>query len=148
LSSAASSGSDKLEEAAVAFAREAPAQLVADVVESMIADHVDAVVGPVGMPLADDEQLEAPWACARVREPPRVPPTRIPTQALYGHDRLREGGVPLTATRVRGLWAPLRPGRRAVGLHPHQRRTEALAELAAPLAVEVFFAKASRLLRS
>ncbi len=56
-------GLAELEQAAMAFAREAPAQLVADAIESMIADLVDAVVGPFGMPLADEEQLDAPWCC-------------------------------------------------------------------------------------
>ncbi|MGH9188985.1 MAG: hypothetical protein ACRD0Q_02970 [Acidimicrobiales bacterium] len=41
-------GLGELEGAAMAFAREAPAQLVADAIESMIADLVDAVVGPSG----------------------------------------------------------------------------------------------------
>ena len=45
-------GLGALEDAALAFARSAPAQLVADAIESMIADLVDAVVGPFGMPLA------------------------------------------------------------------------------------------------
>ena len=48
-------GLGQLEEAALAFGRSAPAQLVADAVESMIADLVDAVVGPFGLPLDDDE---------------------------------------------------------------------------------------------
>ena len=43
-------GLGELEEAALAFGRSAPAQLVADAIESMIADLVDAVVGPFGLP--------------------------------------------------------------------------------------------------
>jgi hypothetical protein len=56
-------GLGALEEAALAFGRSAPGQLVADAVESMVAELVDAVVGPFGLPLPDGDQLEAPWAC-------------------------------------------------------------------------------------
>lgn len=49
-----------LEEAALAFARSAPGELVAEAVESMIAELVDAVVGPFGVPWFHDQQLEAP----------------------------------------------------------------------------------------
>jgi hypothetical protein len=48
--------------AALAFGRSATAQFVANAVESMVADRLDAVVGPFRLPLADAEQLEAPWA--------------------------------------------------------------------------------------
>ncbi len=56
-------GIGELEEAALAFARSAPAQLVADAIESMIDELVDVVVGPFGSPWCSERQAEAPWAC-------------------------------------------------------------------------------------
>ena len=56
-------GLGDLEEAAVEFARSAPAVLVGTVIESMIEQVMAAVVGPFGSPLAVETQLRAPWAC-------------------------------------------------------------------------------------
>lgn len=82
----------------------------------------------------------------RVRQAAGVPASGVPTQAPQGHDRVWPGGVPVRAAGVHGLWAALRPAAELLGLRPHQRRTERLSELAASLAVEVAYAKASRLL--
>ena len=139
-------GLGQLEEAAVAFAREAPAQLVADVVESMIADLVDAVVGPFGLPLADDEQLEAAWSCTGCgsqrgfrRRGFRPKPRKVMTACGKVAFRSQQLGCGACGRRFA-------PAAELLGLRPHQRRTEALSELAASLAVEVAYAKASRLL--
>jgi len=141
-------GLGQLEEAALAFAREAPAQLVADAVESMIADLVDAVVGPFGLPLADDEQLEAPWACTGCgsrqgfrRRGFRPKPRKVTTAC--GRVAFRSQQLACTSCERR-----FAPAAELLGLRPHQRRTEALSELAASLAAEVAYAKASRLLAS
>jgi len=139
-------GLGQLEEAAMAFAREAPAQLVADVVESMIADLVDAVVGPFGLPLADDEQLDAPWSCAACgsgrgfrRRGFRPKPRKVVTACGQVAFRSQQLGCQACGRRFA-------PAAELLGLRPHQRRTEALSTLAASLAVEVAYAKASRLL--
>lgn len=139
-------GLGQLEAAALAFAREAPAQLVADAIESMIADLVDAVVGPFGMPLADEEQLEAPWACTGCgsrqgfrRRGFRPRPRKVLTAC--GPVAFRSAQLACTSCERR-----FAPAAELLGLRPHQRRTEALSSLAASLAVEVAYAKASRLL--
>lgn len=58
-------GLGELEDAALAFGRSAPAQLVAGAIESMVADLLDVVVGPFGLPLATGDQFEALFACTR-----------------------------------------------------------------------------------
>ncbi|MGH9281223.1 MAG: transposase [Acidimicrobiales bacterium] len=139
-------GLGELEEAAMAFARQAPAQLVADAVESMVAELVDAVVGPFGVPLSDDEQLEAPWSCTGCgsrrgfrRRGFRPKPRRVTTAC--GRVSFRSQQLACRACSRR-----FAPAAGLLGLRPHQRRTEALSDLAASLAVEVAYAKASRLL--
>ncbi len=139
-------GLGEVEAAAMAFAREAPAQLVAVAVESMIADLVDAVVGPFGVPLADDEQLEAPWCCTGCasrrgfrRRGFRPKPRTVTTacgQVAFASQQLE----------CRSCQRRFAPAAELLGLGPHQRRSEALSKLAASLAVEVAYAKASRLL--
>jgi len=139
-------GLGEVEAAAMAFAREAPAQLVADAIEAMIADLVDAVVGPFGVPLADDEQLEAPWCCTGCasrrgfrRRGFRPKPRKVTTvcgQVAFASQQLE----------CRSCQRRFAPAAELLGLGPHQRRTEALSKLAASLAVEVAYAKASRLL--
>ena len=58
-------GFDELEEAAVAFARSAPGQLVGEVVESLTETLLEMVVGRRRHPTAPCDQLEAPWSCTR-----------------------------------------------------------------------------------
>ncbi len=139
-------GLGALEDAALAFARSAPAQLVVDAIESMIADLVDAVVGPFGLPLADDDQLEAPWACTGCgnrrgfrRRGFRPKPRKVMTACGQVAFRSQQLGCQRCDRRFA-------PAAELLGLRPHQRRTEALSTLAASLAVEVAYAKASRLL--
>lgn len=139
-------GLGALEEAALAFGRSAPAQLVADAIESMIDDLVDAVVGPFGLPLDDEEQLEAPWACTGCasrrgfrRRGFRPKPRKVMTACGQVAFRSQQ----LECQHCRRRFAP---AAELLGLRPHQRRTEALSVLAASLAVEVAYAKASRLL--
>ncbi|MGH9267871.1 MAG: transposase, partial [Acidimicrobiales bacterium] len=130
----------------MAFAREAPAQLVADVIESMVAELIDAVVGPFGVPLPDDEQLEAPWRCTGCgcrrgfrRRGFRPKPRKVTTACGKVSFRSQQLGCRACDRRFA-------PAAELLGLRPHQRRTERLGELAASLAVEVAYAKASRLL--
>jgi transposase-like protein len=139
-------GLGELEEAALAFGRSAPAQLVADAIESMVGDLVDAVVGPFGLPLPDTEQLEAPWACTGCasrqgfrRRGFRPKPRKVVTAC--GQVAFRSQQLECSACSRR-----FAPAAELLGLRAHQRRTERLSELAASLAVEVAYAKASRLL--
>lgn len=139
-------GLGELEEAALAFGRSAPAQLVADAVESMVGDLVDAVVGPFGLPLPDGDQLEASWACTGCasrrgfrRRGFRPKPRKVMTAC--GQVAFRSQQLECSACGRR-----FAPAAELLGLRPHQRRTERLSELAASLAVEVAYAKASRLL--
>jgi hypothetical protein len=137
---------DQLEQAALDFARRAPAELVAGAVKALTVELFDAVIGPSGFPLDDDVQPEAPWRC-----------TGCGNRRGFRRRGQRPGGR--TVTTVAGrvtmeAWqvACRACGRRFVpvlellGLRRHQRRTEALGDLAAGLAVEVAYAKASRLL--
>lgn len=139
-------GLGQLEEAALAFARSAPAQLVADTIESMIGEMIDAVVGPFGDPWPVRRQLVARWSCT----------------GCGSHRGFRRRGFRPKARKVMSACGAvafrsqqlecLRCGRRfapaneLLGLRPHQRRTDRLSELAAGLAGEVAYAKASRLL--
>lgn len=139
-------GLGDLEEAALAFARSAPGELVAEVIESMVADLVDTVVGPFGVPWPVEQQLEAPWHCTGCasrrgfRRRGFRPKPRTITTAM--------GKVAFRSQQMECLGCSRRfaPAAELLGLRPHQRRTEALAELASALAVEVAYAKASRLL--
>ena len=56
-------GIDDLERAAVELARTAPAALIASAIEAMVAELVTEVCGPFGMPVTDEGQITAPWAC-------------------------------------------------------------------------------------
>lgn len=139
-------GLGELEEAAVAFARSAPAQLVADAIESMIAELVDAVVGPLGLPLGDEAQLVAPWACTGCgskqgfrRRGFRPKARRVMT--MCGQVAFRSQQLECGSCGRR-----FAPAAQLLGLRPHQCRTAALSTLTASLAVEVAYAKASRLL--
>lgn len=135
-----------LERAAVDFARRAPGELIAASVETLTAELFDAVIGPFGFPFDDDDQPEAPWSCTGCgsrrgfRRRGRRPGGRSVTTAA--------GKVCMEAWQVvcRSCGRRFVPLLELVGLARHQRRTEALGELAAGLAVEVAYAKASRLL--
>lgn len=130
-------GMGDLEEAARAFARSAPGELVAEVIESMVAELVDVVVGPFGVPGPVDQQMEAPWHCTGCqgrrgfrRRGFRPKARRITTAA---------GKVAFRSQQLECLSCGRRfaPAAELLGLRPHQRRTEALSDLASALAVEV-----------
>mgnify|MGYP000315360756 CR=1 FL=1 len=139
-------GIGELEDAALEFARTAPGQLVADTVESMIAELVDEVVGPFGMPLADEQQLDAPWSCTGCgsrrgfrRRGLRPKPRKVLTRCGTVEFRSQQ-------LECRACGRRFAPAGELLGLGMHQRRTDGLSEAAAALAVEVAYAKASRLL--
>lgn len=135
-----------LEAAALDFARRAPGELVAAAVQSLTGELFDAVIGPRGFPLDDDAQPEAPWAC-----------TRCASRRGFRRRGQRPGGRTVLTKAGKVLLAAWqvecrRCGRRFVpvlellGLGRHQRRSVGVAEMAAGLATEVAYAKASRLL--
>jgi Transposase, Mutator family len=139
-------GLGDLEEAAVAFARSAPAVLVGAAIESMIDQVVGAVVGPFGSPLAVAAQLRAPWACSGCgsvhgfrRRGFRPKPRRLMTRC---------GQVAFRSQQLECMSCERRfaPAAQLLGVGSHQRRSDALTQQAASLAVEVAYAKASRLL--
>lgn len=139
-------GIDDLERSALEFARSAPAALIASTVEELVEALVTEVCGPFGMPTADDEQVAAPWACPRCG-------------SLQGFRRrgaqVRRRGLTSQVGRIevaskmiscRSCGARFSPLSQLLGLAPRQRRTDGLAQATAALAVEVAYAKASRLL--
>lgn len=136
-----------LEEAALEFARTAPALMIAETIQGLVGGLLDAVIGPFGLPLADEDQPPAPWAC-----------TGCGSVRGFRRRGLRPGGrrvvtrcgrVRLDAVMVfcRSCGSRFSPIGQLLGLDAYQRRTDGLAELAAGLAVEVAYAKASRLLK-
>ncbi len=115
-------------------------------IESMVAELVVTVIGPFGVPWPVEQQLDAPWHCSGCasgrgfrRRGFRPKPRTITTAA---------GKVAFRSQQLECLGCRRRfsPAAELLGLRPHQRRTEALSELASALAVEVAYAKASRLL--
>ena len=139
-------GIDELERAALEFARGAPADLIASAVESMVSELVTEVCGPFGMPIADTDQVAAPWACTTCGSVQGF--RRRGSQVRQRKVTSRVGTVAITAKMVQcrscgHRFSPLGQLRR---LRPGQRRTDGLFQAAAALAVEVAYAKASRLL--
>src|SRR5438094_629295 len=119
---------------------------MAAAVESMVADLIDAVVGPFGLPYWLERQLEAPWSCTGCgnrqgfrRRGFRPKPRRITTKA----GKLAFRSQQLECLRCERRFAP---AAQLLGLRPHQRRSTGVGDLGAALAVEVAYAKASRLL--
>ena len=139
-------GIDELEAAALGFARSAPGMVVAQAVEAMVEDLVGEVCGPFGLPIADDEQIEAPWACPGCgskqgfrRRGRQVRRRKLTSQVGV----IEMAGKMVSCRRCDKRFAPIG---QLIGLAPRQRRTEGLATAASALAVEVAYAKASRLL--
>jgi transposase-like protein len=137
---------NQLEEAALAFGRAAPAQLVASTIESMMAELVTTVIGPPGLPLPDTDQLTAPWECTGCRSRQGFrrrgaasKPRRLATAC--GRVAFRSQAVQCQACQRRFSPAP-----QLLGLAVNQRRSDGLSRMAAGLAVEVAYAKAERLL--
>lgn len=135
-----------IEEAALDFARRAPAELVASAVESLGADLIDVIVGRRGQPVRLRDQPTAPWSC-----------TKCSSSHGFRRRGQRPGGRKLNSAvgQVHFALAQLeclRCGRRfapmleVLGLVAHQRRTARLGEMAVALAVEVAYAKAARFL--
>ncbi len=135
-----------LEEAALSFARRVPGTLVGDAIEAMTETLLDVYLGRRGLPIAADEQVEAPWAC-----------TGCGSRRAFRRRGFRQrdrrlaaacGGVSFRTAQVE-CWPCGRrfaPVLGLLGLRPYQRRTDRLSELAVGLATEVAYAKASALL--
>ena len=141
-------GLDELEEAALAFARSAPGQLVGETIEGLAETLLEMVVGRRRYPTALGDQPEAPWSCTRERCENRHGFRR---RGFRSSDRKLQaacGGVSFRTAQVECLSCGRRfaPVLGLLGLRPHQRRTDRLAGLAAGLATEVAYAKAARFL--
>lgn len=135
-----------IEEAALDFARRAPAELVASTVEMLAAELLDMVVGTFGQPLRRHDQPEAPWSCTACssthgfrRRGKRPGGRKINSAVGQLHFDLAQLECLVCGRR----FAPML---QVLGLRAHQRRTDRLGELASSLAVEVAYAKAARLL--
>lgn len=139
-------GIAELERAALAFARSAPGQLVATTVEAMLAELITTVIGPFGDPLPADRQLVAPWGCTGCG-------------SMQGFRRRSATSKPRTLAAACGTVAfrslcvqclscgrRFAPAGQLLGLRPYQRRSDELSTMAAALAGQVAYAKASRLL--
>jgi hypothetical protein len=135
-----------LEEAALAFARRVPGQLVGEAIEAMTETLLDVYLGRRGLPIAADDQAEAPWACTGCGNR-----RGFRRRGFRQRDRKLAsacGGVSFRAAQVE-CWRCARrfaPALGLLGLRPYQRRTDRLSELAVGLATEVAYAKASALL--
>lgn len=139
-------GIGELERAALAFARSAPAELIGDAVNAMVAELLVEVCGPCGMPISDDEQIVAPWACPGCGSVKGF--RRRGAQVRQRKLTSLVGQVCLTSKMVecRSCDRRFSPLGQLLDLAPRQRRTEALSTATAALAVHVAYAKASRLL--
>jgi hypothetical protein len=136
-----------LEQAAVEFARTAPARLVGATIDGLVEALLDEIVGPAGLPIPAGQQQRAPWACTGcgvidggyARRGSRATPRRVATTC---------GVVEFNARVVECLACGCRFSfvGQLLGLKPYQRRSAELSRQAAGLACEVAYAKASRLL--
>lgn len=139
-------GIDQLERAALEFARTAPAELIGSAVDAMVDELVTEVCGPSGLPVADEAQIVAPWACPGCaslrgfrRRGAQVRARQV--TSLVGVVALRSRMV-----ECRSCGRRFSPLGQLLGLAPRQRRTSGLATATAALAVEVAYAKAARLM--
>lgn len=141
-------GFAELEEAALAFARGAPGQLIGELIEGLTEALLEMVVGRRRHPTAPSDQPEAPWSCTREHCGNRRGFRR---RGFRSSDRKLQavcGGVSFRTAQVECLKCGRRfaPVLGLLGLRPHQRRTDRLAALAAGLATEVAYGKAARFL--
>ncbi|NIA26074.1 MAG: hypothetical protein GWP04_10980 [Gammaproteobacteria bacterium] len=118
-------GFGELEEAALAFARSAPGQLVGEVIEGLTEMLLDAVVGPRRHPTALGDQPEAPWSCTREHCGNRRGFRR---RGFRSSDRRLQaacGRVGFRTAQVECLHCGRRfaPILRLLGVRPYQRRT-------------------------
>jgi hypothetical protein len=139
-------GIDDLERAALEFARSAPGELVGAAVESMIEELVTEVCGPLGLPIDDDDQRTAPWVCPKCESTRGF--RRRGSQVRSRKLTSQVGVIRIAGKMVycRGCDTRFAPLGQLLGLSRGQRRTEGLSTATAALAVEVAYAKASRLM--
>jgi len=139
-------GIDDLEQAALEFARTAPGELIGAAVDGMFVELLDTVCGPLGLPYRDDDQIVAPWAChgCGSKQGFRRRGAQVRRRKLTS----LVGTILLTSKMIecRSCSRRFSPLGQLLGLAPRQRRTPELTKATAALAVEVAYAKASRLL--
>jgi len=139
-------GIEDMERAAVEFARTAPAELIASTIEAMVAELVTEVCGPFGMPVADEGQITAPWACPACGSLQGF--RRRGTQVRQRTVTSQVGQIKVASKMIycRSCDTRFSPLSQLLGLAPRQRRTDGLSKATAALAVEVAYAKAARLM--
>jgi hypothetical protein len=139
-------GIDALEAAALEFARTAPAELISSAVDAMVAELLAEVCGPSGLPIVDDDQIVAPWACPGCASMRGF--RRRGAQVRKRKLTCVVGTVALTSKMVtcRSCDRRFSPLGQLLGLAPRQRRSTGLSTATAALAVEVAYAKAARLM--
>jgi hypothetical protein len=139
-------GIDELERAAVEFARTAPAVLIGDGVNALVAELLDEVCGVSGLPIDDEAQIVAPFACPGCGSMQGF--RRRGSQVRERKLTSLVGEVALVSRMVhcRSCDRRFSPLGQLLGLAPRQCRTGGLAKATAGLAVEVAYAKASRFL--
>jgi hypothetical protein len=135
-----------LESAAVTFARTVPGQLVGHAVEAMTETLLDVVVGPRGRPTPAGEQAEAPWGCPGCASRRGFARRGFRQRARTIESACGEVTLRVAQLGCRGCGRRFAPMLGLLGVRPYQRRTERLSDLAAGLATEVAYAKASALL--
>lgn len=138
----------ELEDAALAFARSAPGRIVGEIIEGLTEILLEMVLGRRRFPTAPDDQMEAPWSCTRETCGNRRGFRRRGFRSSDRRLLATCGGVRFRTAQVECLTCGRRfaPMLRLLGLRPHQRRTDRLAELAAGLATEVAYRRAARFL--
>lgn len=139
-------GIEALEQAALEFARTAPAELIGTGVDAMVDELLTEVCGPWGMPIDDEVQIVAPWACHGCGSMQGF--RRRGAQVRRRKLTSLVGEVALTSKMVecRSCGRRFSPLGELLGLAPRQRRSDGLSTATAALAVEVAYAKASRLM--
>lgn len=137
----------ELEVAAREFAESVPGQLIGEAIEAMMSTLVDVVCGVFGFPIPAACQTLAPWVCPR-----------CPNRKGFFRRGWRSGQRVLetAAGRVTFDCQLVECGRcgcrfapvcEMLGLERRQRRTDGLVDLAAQLATEMSYRRASDLLR-
>lgn len=137
----------ELEAAARAFAEAVPGALIGDAIAEMMATLVDVVCGVKGFPIQAQCQSLAPWSCPKCRNRKgfarrgfRSTPRQLNTTA----GKITFDCQLLECWRCTHRFAPVVE---MLGLAPRQRTTDGLVDLAARLATEVSYRRASALLR-
>jgi predicted RNA-binding Zn-ribbon protein involved in translation (DUF1610 family) len=134
-------GIGELERAALAFARTA---LIGATVAEMIDTLIDEVCGPHGPPIADDEQMVAPFACPGCGSMRGFRRCGVQVRQRKLTSLVRVVALTSKMLGCQSCGRRFAPLRQLLDLAPRQRRSDGLSTATAALAVEVAYAKAAR----